>query len=478
MTAFEGFWLGSYRDIVVLYGAESRPDDAGRIDRILDAWKEITRGPNPVEEMFELLEEYEAVEREQRRLAAERSRVLARMIALMGPSRDQLSDEFPTGMQAGHDYRSLKAEVANAVHQSEHGAGRQLDLAFRLTRAFPMVLGSLSDGEISDRHSQVIVDEGNVLQLDDSEAATQRRETYSERVLEYAVRMTPSQLRPIARRIAEELTETSLEERHEDALERRQVWVHDVADGMSELYALIPAVEAHAIYDRLTSMAKAVAKTERDYPIEIPRRRMDQLRADLMTDLVITGTPKLDDTLEHIHAQVHVITVPGSLSELNGYGPIDNLTAGRVTEKAKHWNITTLHPENGKVLSVDRYRPSEEMRRFIEARDETCRFPGCRVSASRCDLDHTVAASRGGPTSTVNMAALCRGHHVLKHHSKWKVKQTSSGVLEWTSPAGREYVERPATVRFLPIRNEKDPPDPDGELPTDTGPRPEEPPPF
>lgn len=478
MPGFEGFWFGSYRDVVVLYGAEARLDDAGRIDRILDAWKEITRGPNPVEEMFELLEEYEAVEREQRRLAAERSRVLARMIALMGPSRDQLSDEFPTGMQAGHDYRSLKAEVANAVHQSEHGAGRQLDLAFRLTRAFPLVLSSLSEGEISDRHSQVIVDEGSVLALDDSDASVQRRETYSERVLEYAVKKTPSQLRPIARRIAEELAETALEERHEEALERREVWVHDVADGMSELYALIPAVEAHAIYDRLTKMAKAVAKTERDHPIEIPRRRMDQLRADLLTDLIITGTPKLDDTLKHIHAQVQVVTVPGSLSELNGYGPIDNLTAGRLTEQAKHWSITTLHPENGKVLSVDRYRPSEEMRRFIQTRDETCRFPGCRVPASRCDLDHTVAASHGGPTSTVNMAALCRGHHVLKHHTKWKVKQTSSGVLEWTSPAGREYVEHPTTVRFLPIRSDADPPDSPDDPPASRGPWPEKKPPF
>lgn len=39
------------------------------------------------------------------------------------------------------------------------------------------------------------------------------------------------------------------------------------------------------------------------------------------------------------------------------------------------------------------YRPPEAIRRFVRARDGTCRFPGCGVQARRCDLDHVEAWS-------------------------------------------------------------------------------------
>ena len=105
----------------------------------------------------------------------------------------------------------------------------------------------------------------------------------------------------------------------------------------------------------------------------------------------------------------------------------------------------------GEVLTVDRYRPSEQMRRMLRARDRHCRFPGCRVPASRCDIDHTLDAQYGGATATDNLAHLCRGHHTLKHHTGWRVEQRTGGVLEWTSPTGRtRQTGPPGRVRFVP----------------------------
>jgi hypothetical protein len=97
----------------------------------------------------------------------------------------------------------------------------------------------------------------------------------------------------------------------------------------------------------------------------------------------------------------------------------------------------------GTVLAVDRYRPSARMRRYLAARDQHCRFPGCRAPLARCDLDHTVDAALGGATATDNLAHLCRGHHTLKHHGGWRVRQNDDGALEWRSPTGRGYRERP-----------------------------------
>ena len=138
-------------------------------------------------------------------------------------------------------------------------------------------------------------------------------------------------------------------------------------------------------------------------------------------------------------------------AELIGYGPIAPSVARRLSSEAAHWERVLSDAETGEVLRVDRYRPSEQMRRFLRARDRHCRFPGCRAPVHHCDIDHTRDAALGGPTSTDNLAHLCRGHHTLKHHTGWRVKQDGSGTLEWTSPTGRIHRDRPPSrVRFRP----------------------------
>jgi hypothetical protein len=51
------------------------------------------------------------------------------------------------------------------------------------------------------------------------------------------------------------------------------------------------------------------------------------------------------------------------------------------------------------------YRPSAEQRRFVRARDRSCRMPGCRRAPGRCDIDHGVAHAAGGPTACWNLAS-------------------------------------------------------------------------
>ncbi|KZE90636.1 hypothetical protein AVP41_00155 [Microbacterium sp. TNHR37B] len=129
---------------------------------------------------------------------------------------------------------------------------------------------------------------------------------------------------------------------------------------------------------------------------------------------------------------------------LAGRSPIDTDTALRLAGTAPGWDRVLTHPISGGVLAVDRYRPSEHLRRVLSVRDEHCRFPGCRVPVRRCDIDHTVAREHDGPTDVTNLAHLCRRHHTLKHHSAWRVTQTPGGVLHWTSPLGRDYPDAPA----------------------------------
>ncbi|MCW2736057.1 HNH endonuclease signature motif containing protein, partial [Nocardioides sp.] len=103
------------------------------------------------------------------------------------------------------------------------------------------------------------------------------------------------------------------------------------------------------------------------------------------------------------------------------------------------------------------------IREHVILRDRTCVFPWCGRPARGCDVDHVIAHDhtaadearpQPGPTSTANLAALCRFHHRLKTHTAWHYRTTEPGVFEWTSPHGHRYRRDTTGTTAL------DPPDP------------------
>lgn len=109
-------------------------------------------------------------------------------------------------------------------------------------------------------------------------------------------------------------------------------------------------------------------------------------------------------------------------------------------------------------LETGAYDVPERIRDQIALRDRTCVFPWCARSARACDVDHVVpfdhdAKAEGrpqsGPTRSSNLASLCRKHHRLKTHCRWRVTARSAGVLEWTSPHGHRYLRDHTGTRSL-----------------------------
>jgi len=226
---------------------------------------------------------------------------------------------------------------------------------------------------------------------------------------------------------------------------------------MAWLTAHLPAESAHAIFDRLTDAAEH-ARREGD------ARTVEQLRADALCDglLVSTysasevlGTPNLCTILATIRPNVQV-TVPilalldhtDHPAMLEGYGPISSETAALLAANAPNFMRLLTHPETGAVLSVGRekYQIPAELRRWLQVRDGTCRFPGCGRTARRCDVDHTDEWQYGGETAHNNLAHLCRKHHRLKSLTGWQVEQIGDGVLRWTSPTGKVYETEPEEI--------------------------------
>lgn len=66
---------------------------------------------------------------------------------------------------------------------------------------------------------------------------------------------------------------------------------------------------------------------------------------------------------------------------------------------------TIIHP--GHAPPEPRYRPSKKLADVIRCRDLTCRYPGCHVPATHCDVDHTIPWPQG-PTQAAKLKCLCR----------------------------------------------------------------------
>ncbi|PZU32361.1 MAG: HNH endonuclease, partial [Microbacterium sp.] len=154
-----------------------------------------------------------------------------------------------------------------------------------------------------------------------------------------------------------------------------------------------------------------------------------------------------------LNVTVPLLTLAGlddAPAVLDSHGPIDAETARVLAAAAPVWQRVMTHPVTEEPLRLDIYRPSGRLRRLLNARDRTCRWPGCRRPASRSEADHTIAWEDGGTTCPSNLEILCKGHHTLKHASAWTLRHLGGGRLEFISPTRRRYRnDVPAVVEAL-----------------------------
>ncbi|MGZ0068502.1 DUF222 domain-containing protein [Microbacterium arborescens] len=393
--------------------------------------------------------------------------------------------------------RGIAAELAGVFVTTDRTLQRRIDEARDLVENYPVTMAAWEDGRIVRGHVRVIQEVGCLV------PAAERAE-FERVAVERCEDETPNRVRDALRMIAERMHPRSFTERHEEAAAGRCVRVQPSSDGMSDLIATLPTVIADGIVDRLTRQAREIinaraqadaaaggAEARADAPdaradanddgttihdgssFIDDARTIDQVRADVFSDLLLAGTPALDPTATgdgdgtlgairaHVQVAVSALTLMGQddgPADLAGRSPIDAATARELAGNATSWDRLLTHPVTGTVLECDSYRPTAAMIRLLRARDRRCRFPGCRQPAIRCELDHTIAASEGGATHVCNLANLCKRHHDVKHHTRWHVRQLPGGRLVWTSPIGRIYREDapPPLVAFTVA----EPPDP------------------
>lgn len=164
--------------------------------------------------------------------------------------------------------------------------------------------------------------------------------------------------------------------------------------------------------DALVALAEAYLAGSSDAAARRARPRLLVL-ADLAT---LTG----DD--EQAAAARLLWAVPG------GPARITHEAARRLASDA---DLRLVLHDDGEVLGTT--DPTATIPRAVRdaviARDQGCRFPGCRAPVGWVDLHHVVAREEGGPTTPANLTALCRRHHTAVTTGGWELTMTADATV-------------------------------------------------
>jgi len=321
-------------------------------------------------------------------------------------------------------------EMRASLHLTRRAADVELSFALDLRDRLPAVAAAFSSGAIDQRRARTIVWQTTHLDEDTARAV-------AERIIDDAPHLTTGQLIARIRRLAISVDPDTADRRYERAVEERRVVLEPGDDGTANLYAMdLPPDRAIAARAHLDRLARSLRRPGEE-------RTMDQLRADVYLDLLCGnaagaggGTIDLTVSLETL---VGLSDTPG---EIRGFGPVVEDVTRRVLadHTGSEWRYTVTHNGRPVATGTTRRRPTEAQRRVVDATHATCVFPGCRMPADRCDLDHRIEWSKSHATTVDDLAPLCRHDHGGRHAFGWTYRILRNGDVEWTGPLGTTYV--------------------------------------
>ena len=363
----------------------------------------------------------------QRMVSFFQARVFEKMACI-----SQLMHEVEADPEIAHD--SATAEIGAELRLTRRAAEADVDLAVDLKERLPEVWEALASGRIDLRRARVIVEGTAHL----SETAT--REVV-DRIVEAATRLTTGQLRALIRKVCVQSDPDDAAVRYRESVDNRRIEMDPTVHGTAHLFGLdLPPDRVQAAMRRIADLAQSLKTSDET-------RTIDQIRADVFLDLLdgkhfARGGGRRGTVDIHVDL-ITLARLSEDPGELAGYGPVIADIARQVAENqpGAEWRWTLTHPDTGQVVDngTTRRRPTAGQRRHVEARNRHCVFPGCRMPAIECDLDHNRPWAQGGPTTERNLAPLCRHNHHTKDRCGWTYRRLPNGDYVWTSRLGHTY---------------------------------------
>ena len=141
------------------------------------------------------------------------------------------------------------------------------------------------------------------------------------------------------------------------------------------------------------------------------------------------GSPRVVGRVDRFQVVVHVDAKALADSPTTGRAVLEgsgvDVPAGTSRRLACDTGVVEMfHSLDGQPLSVGRRRRTvpPAIRRALDYRDRSCRFPGCGCRYT--DAHHIVHWADGGETKLENLVLLCRRHHRAVHEEGFRVELT------------------------------------------------------
>ncbi|MDQ0690785.1 hypothetical protein QF047_001745 [Arthrobacter sp. W4I7] len=378
------------------------------------------------------------------------------------------------------------AQIPLARRESPARGGRLLGLGKALVTEMPHAFAALQSGQLSEWRAILIVKETACLSAEDRAAVDEEIAADTGTLTGCGDRAITAAVRTAAYRRDPQ----SFAKRASHAVAERTVSLRPAPDTMAYLTALVPVAQGVAAYAALTRQADAL-KSSGD------ERSKGAIMADELIER-ITGTPggytgidlqlvMTDRTLFQGDSEPARLTGygtvpgewarkailgglmagpgstglvaagpapagPGSGDSVNSGtgavglgGPGTAPSAGTVESKEFIVWLRRLYtaPTSGELVAMDskaRLFPPG-LRRFIQARDDTCRTPYCDAPIRH--LDHVIPWHNNGPTTSTNGQGLCEACNHTKEIPGWGATTVSRPgqrhAVETRTPTGHTY---------------------------------------
>ncbi len=345
--------------------------------------------------------------------------------------------------------RGVTQEVALALSLMDGHAGHLIATATALTSRLPRTLGLLDAGRLDGFRASKVAEATAWL--------SEENALIADAALESRIPGKNSdQVRKAASYAAINADRAGADRRAGHHRESRRLVVSQGEAGVASITVDNgPAEKVNAAYERIDREARALRRTGET-------RTLDQLRADIALDLLLSGTGGATERAE-VFLYMDLVTYLGLNDDpayMAGHGHIP-AGLGRHIASGENTVLRRIitDPLSGQVqdLGRSRYRPDAGMAEFVRVRDRECRRPGCSRAAQRAELDHTIPWQHHGGTNVDDLMTHCKRDHRLKDEPGWTYTVEPDGTLTVTTPTGHTHTSTPPPLHE---------------------PRPEPPPPF
>lgn len=339
--------------------------------------------------------------------------------------------------------KGIGQQVGLARRESPHAGSRHLGFARVVVHEMPHTHAAMTEGLLAEWTAMQLVRETACL-------SREHRAEVDARLADRFRSESPRKLVAAAKAMAYELDPYSFTNRGRRAARDRRVSIRPAPEVMANLTGFLPVAQGVACYKALDESARGL-KAAGD------ERSLDQLRADLFFER-LTGASVADDVnveIGLVMTDTALLGLDETAARLEHYGPIPaplarDLVRGHgedaqeATREAMVW-VRRLYadPVTGVLVGQDSRRRlfTGALRRFLVARDQTCRTPWCDAPVRH--VDHILPFARGGQTEEDNGEGMCEACNYDKEAPGWRHERvpTDDGthLVRITAPTGRTY---------------------------------------